>query len=730
MLLLIAGVLGSVVAGLVADRYGGAALQQAIFSQLTIVRENKREEIVAYLARLRTESQLLSELPITIKAFKAFSAAYRDAVKDAPPAAPPPGFHPAASDLAEPARAGANTPTAEPASPELVAFYRDKFLPGLARESEGVPTLEAYLPRQTVARRLQTDYLAKNPNPEGERWKLMAGASGAPYDRVHAEYHPFLAEAFRRIGMQDILLVGLDGKVVYELAKKTDFATDLRTGIYSHTGAARAFEAAIAQRDLGAIAFESFSAYPPNNLAATAFLAAPLIEGGAVIGAILVEISTDEIENKMSSNRGWSRIGLGRTGSAYLVGADLKARSNDRFLYEDKPGFLKALAAAGVDGETIARIDRTNSMVLNLTIDTEASKAALRGETGAAVIRDYRNLPVLSAWAPLSAPGVSWALIAEMDVSEAFAPQNAFRQALLIAVALMTMALTMLSFLGTEAFVRPIRAIMAGVKALGAGDDRARIPVKGDDEFARLAEGFNSMADEIEARNSAIREKTAEYEKLLKNVYPDVIAERVKLGQTSISERIQNVSVAALTIDGMETLFRDETLDTVEAANLIVDAFDNAALRHGVEKIKTLGERYYAACGLSAPRLDHAARSVAFVEDCCRALAGLSKNWGLSLSLRAGVASGDVEAGLIGRQRTVYDLWGFPRLAADRIVFEAAENAIRITEATWDALGRPARFEPRPPIRTTSLGDIATLEMPALRPVASRPADEKELTHE
>jgi class 3 adenylate cyclase len=292
------------------------------------------------------------------------------------------------------------------------------------------------------------------------------------------------------------------------------------------------------------------------------------------------------------------------------------------------------------------------------------------------------------------------------------------------------MALTMLSFLGTEAFVRPIRAIMAGVKALGAGDDRARIPVKGDDEFARLAEGFNSMADEIEARNSAIREKTAEYEKLLKNVYPDVIAERVKLGQTSISERIQNVSVVALTIDGMETLFRDETLDTVEAANLIVDAFDNAALRHGVEKIKTLGERYYAACGLSAPRLDHAARSVAFVEDCCRALAGLNKSWGLSLSLRAGVASGEVEAGLIGRQRTVYDLWGFPRLAADRIVFEAAENTIRITEATWDALGQPTCFEPRPPIRTTSLGDIATLEMPALRPVASRPADEKELTHE
>lgn len=66
MLLLIAGVLGAVVSGLVADRYGRAALQQAIFSQLTIVRENKREEIVAYITRLRNEAQLLSELPIAL----------------------------------------------------------------------------------------------------------------------------------------------------------------------------------------------------------------------------------------------------------------------------------------------------------------------------------------------------------------------------------------------------------------------------------------------------------------------------------------------------------------------------------------------------------------------------------------------------------------------------------------------------------------------------------------
>jgi class 3 adenylate cyclase len=690
LLLLLAGVLGAAVAGLVADYYGGAALKEAVTQQMTFARENKREEIVDYFARLKNEAQLLSETPTTLKAFKSFSEAFQQMGKDGPK---------------EPA-------SVESAPPELLKFYREDFLPKLARESEGVPTLEAYLPASAAARRLQTDYLASNTGPE--RWKLDAGAGGTAYDRAHAEFHPFLVEARRRMRIDDIMMVDLQGNVIYELAKQTDFATNLRDGPYARTGEARAFENALNLRDGGSVAFEPFSPYPPDYLAATSFFSTPVIEHGATIGAILIQISTDEIEREVTSDHNWSNVGLGKTGSIYIVGPDGKARSNDRFLLEDKPGFLKALAAAGVEKSVIDRIDRTGSIILTLPIDTEATRAALRGESGVGLIRDYRNLPVLSAWAPLGLPGVHWAVIAEMDAAEAFAPQNAFRKALLLAIALTTIALTLLSFLGSEAFVRPIRTIMAGVKALSAGNDRARIPVNGDDEFAKLAEGFNAMADEIEARNAHILEKTEEYEQLLKNIYPEIVAERVKMGQTTISELIQNVSVVVITIDGVSALLHSKELDTVASVNVIIDAFDAAALRHGVEKIRTLGERYYAACGLSTPRLDHAARAVAFAEDCCRTLAQLGKTLGISLRLRAGIASGDVEAGLIGRQRTVYDLWGFTTMTADRILFEAAANSIRVTEATFEALGRPARFSPRPTIQTASLGAIETFEFSAL----------------
>jgi class 3 adenylate cyclase len=226
------------------------------------------------------------------------------------------------------------------------------------------------------------------------------------------------------------------------------------------------------------------------------------------------------------------------------------------------------------------------------------------------------------------------------------------------------------------------------------------------------------MAEQIAERNTRIHEKTEEYEKLLRNIYPELVAERVKLGHTSISEVVRNVSIMVLNIDGVNALFESTQHDTVLIMNAIIDAFDEAATRHGIEKLKSVGESYIAACGLTSPRLDHAARAVAFAEEACRILDRLRRGWNLPLALRAGIASGEVEAGLIGRQRTVYDLWGVTMLIARRIVFEAGPYAIRITAATHDLLGDDTGFRTMPPITNASLGEIETFERPALAEAA------------
>ncbi len=685
-MMLLSGILCLAVGGLVADRGGGAALQAAITDHLTSLRENKRAQIEDYLNTALRSARLLSQTPTALRAMTEFSAAFQrmDSIEEKP-------------------------------SPELIAFYRNDFLPGLARMSDGVPSIESYLPAGNAARQLQTDYIARNPHPVQDKEQFVAAPGDTAYNMLHAQLHPFFLAALRHVRFDDILLIDAhSADVVYSVIKQPDFATNLRTGPYTHTGLSRVFERALEARDVGAVVFEPFSAYAPAMLAPTAFLGAPIQRNGATVGVIVVQLSIEEIDRVMTTDHRWADIGLGKTGSAYLVGTDRRARSDDRYMFENKPAFLKSLAAAGVDRATIARIETFNTMVLSLPIDTVASRAALRGESGTGIIRDYRNELVLSSWAPIKVGGIHWAVIAEMDTDEAFAPQGEFRHTLLLMAAVAAIVLTLVSLLWANAFVRPIREIMAGVQRLGAGDDAARIAVNGHDEFSELARAFNTMAGELALRNARIREKAAEHEELLKNIYPEVVAERIKLGQTAIAEAVRNVSILVLNIGGVSALYDSKQHATVALMNEIIDAFDEAAERFGIEKLKTLGESYFAASGLTTPRLDHAARAVAFAAEACRILDRLRRKWGLPLNLGVGIASGDIEAGLIGRQRTVYDVLGTTMVIARRIAQEAGPNAIRVSFATYEMLGDTAGFEPRPPIVASSVGAIATYERQAL----------------
>jgi len=92
--------------------------------------------------------------------------------------------------------------------------------------------------------------------------------------------------------------------------------------------------------------------------------------------------------------------------------------------------------------------------------------------------------------------------------------------------------------------------------------------------------------------------------------------------------------------------------------NELVDAFDEAAERHGIEKIKTIGDAYLAACGLSTPRLDHRQRALSFAEEMLAILARYNEAKGCELKVQVGLACGEVDAGIVGRKRFVYELLG------------------------------------------------------------------------
>lgn len=186
-------------------------------------------------------------------------------------------------------------------------------------------------------------------------------------------------------------------------------------------------------------------------------------------------------------------------------------------------------------------------------------------------------------------------------------------------------------------------------------------------------------------------------ERLLLNTLPAVIAQRLKdhPGE-AIAERHAEVSVLFCDIVGFTHLSeRLPPEELVALLNRVFTAFDDLADGHGVEKIKTIGDAYMVAAGLPEARADHAAVLAELALGMVAAVRALREETGAALDVRIGIHSGAVVAGVIGRRKFAYDLWGDVVNTAARMESHGVPGAVQVTEATARQLGGAYALAPR-----------------------------------
>ena len=292
-------------------------------------------------------------------------------------------------------------------------------------------------------------YITQNPNPAGEKHKLDFAPDGSAYSLYHQKFHPWFRQIMEVRGYYDVFLVNEFGDVVYSVYKEADYATNLLDGQWKDSDLGKVFRMVQQNKNKDYVAFTDFSPYAPSAGVPASFMAVPVFEyEGDFHGALIFQMPIDRINNIMQN-----AAGMGESGESYLVGPDMLMRSDSRFLEEGDP-----------------------SSILNQKVDTASVKAAFTGDDGVMVMNDYRDIEVVSAYGPIDFLGVTWAVIAEIDMAEVDIPVIEMRNSILMEAAIIALIVAAIGVFFARSITGPIAKMTGVMGVLANGDLTADVP--------------------------------------------------------------------------------------------------------------------------------------------------------------------------------------------------------------------------------------------------------------
>ncbi len=409
LLVSVPALIATAVSTWVAGRNAQALLVEQSRQQLVSVRESKKREIESVLKTMREQIRTFSANTMVVNAASEFNFSFPDFLSEA-------GWK-------------GNTTLTD----RLRDFYQDQFGQRFTEKNPNSNTNPLSfidnLDNNSVG--LQYAYIANNEHPLGEKHQLIENKDDSFYSLTHGRFHPAFKQYLEAFGYYDIFLVHpVTGRIVYSVYKEIDFATSLKDGVFAETGIGEAFRAAVESNQPDFVYMTDFAPYAPSYGHPAAFLSSPVFQAGVMSGVLIFQIPQDRIVEIMTSNHAWESVGLGKTGQSYLVGSDKTLRSENRHFIEHSSDYLDSLQRLGLSPDKLADIRAKKTAVGLQPVDTASITQALNGESGFAAFTDFRNIEVISTYAPLSVEDQQWVIISEMDMAEVNQHASALSQAL------------------------------------------------------------------------------------------------------------------------------------------------------------------------------------------------------------------------------------------------------------------------------------------------------------
>ena len=254
----------------------------------------------------------------------------------------------------------------------------------------------------------------------------------------------------------------------------------------------------------------------------------------------------------------------------------------------------------------------------------------------------------------------------------------------------------MVGWMTTRSIRHPVVALSEAAVRVAEGDYTQHVAFGARSELGTQTRVFNMMVKSIREQTEIIRQKNEENEQLLLNILPAPIAGRLKSWERTIADAYGEVSVLFADIVGFTKFSAGMPVtELVEMLNELFSGFDAAAVRDGVEKIKTIGDAYMAVCGMPSRCSDHTEKILRLACSMMDSVARFNQHRGTELSLRIGINRGPVVAGVIGTHKFIYDLWGDTVNIASRMESTGIPGRIQVTEAAYGYMKDRCQFEAR-----------------------------------
>ncbi len=597
------------------------ALHTQVEQRLIAIRDAKKGQIEEYFQNIQEQVATLAESKMTEEALRAFMVAF--------------------SSL----ESQAVLPDAVEIDSALLSFYQNEFgVEYLKRNPSMSADYQAILNQlDSKEKALQYTYLIKNEYPMGSKIELVDAGDGSNYSLAHVIYHPVYKRYLERFGYYDIFLVSASkGNVVYSVSKEIDLGTSLKTGPFSNTSIAEAYRLAL-ELDQGETVITDFSNYLPSYEEQAAFLASPILRKGKTIGVLIFQVPVYIINQLMTYDGQWQSAGMGISGETYLVSNDGVMRSQSRHWVQNKNLMEKIISESGLSSSLLSSLENTDSTVGLFSIESETSKKALAGQTGTEVIKGYLGKEIISSFAPIKYGNLDWALLSEIETSEAFASvaeieSSIWRTSGMVILVVLIISAFTARWLGVK-LANPVIKLKAFMKSTADNLDlSSRISYrKGKvhhDEIHEASIALNGMMDTIHSTmidTKSASDKLADSVKSMKTKFQKLRDDSSNLTNMSnqLSAAIEEMSATSNEVSESANRSQDASKEAVAQAEVG---------ENNINKNQSIAHKMHEVIGVTSENVSEVAKrseDIASVLDVIRGVAEQTNLLALNAAIEA-----------------------------------------------------------------------------------------------